>query len=558
MSVDRAVLAEDETIALTLRLQTANAPQPDWRPLEKDFEIISTAQHNSLNIVNGSINSTTEWRVILSPKRQGQLAIPALHLGRDQTEPISIRVNKARGGSASAKDVFMEVSVLPQAPYVQSQVLYTVRIYYAVPIREATLEVPAIEQTLIERLGEDINYETKRNGKHFRVIERRYAIFPQQSGKLSLPLVRFSGQIPDTRDRDLAPLDANSDLPADLFESFFSASRPIRLKSSPITLTVRPRPTNTEAAEWLPAQRLTLADTWKPSPPSFRVGVPVTRIVTVQAEGLSGTQLPEMTMPAMQNMKIYPGENNTKNQAAASKIIGRRTQTFTYVPMSVGKQTLPEFRIAWWNAARDKQQEAILPATVVDVLPALTNGNKVANASKTLPEFKDAGKTATAPSATRPPAAAPVTNSSYSQFIWMLIPSLLIGIVIFVVFKRKILLLSAFYRRKISKKIAIKNIHNACEQQNPTGARNALLSWAQLHWPKRCPTTLAELAKRVDHPAAALALQQLDEALYAKTVNHQWDGLQCWRAIKPIIVAENVAINTADSSKYKLPELYSS
>ena len=55
--------------------------------------------------------------------------------------------------------------------------LYTVRLYRRVDVAQAELSEPELADAVIEKLGEDSNYNTVVNGVSYLVTERKYAIF---------------------------------------------------------------------------------------------------------------------------------------------------------------------------------------------------------------------------------------------------------------------------------------------------------------------------------------------------------------------------------------------
>ncbi|MEZ5581408.1 MAG: hypothetical protein R3F37_00205 [Candidatus Competibacteraceae bacterium] len=90
----------------------------------------------------------------------------------------------------------IEVQAEPADPYVQAQVQYTVRLLFAVPLLDGSLDAPQPANAVVERLGDDVSYETQRNGRRYRVIERRYALFAQRSGADDSAL-EFQGRVAD-------------------------------------------------------------------------------------------------------------------------------------------------------------------------------------------------------------------------------------------------------------------------------------------------------------------------------------------------------------------------
>ena len=97
----------------------------------------------------------------------------------------------------SARDVYLEVDVTPREVYVQAQLTCVLRIYRAVEFLEAKLSEFEPEGAVIHRLGRDSRYTRVIDGRRYQIIERRFAVFPQASGRLTLPAIRLDARIAD-------------------------------------------------------------------------------------------------------------------------------------------------------------------------------------------------------------------------------------------------------------------------------------------------------------------------------------------------------------------------
>ena len=132
----------------------------------------------------------------------------------------------------------------------QSQVLYTLKLYRRVQITQASLNEPEIKDAVVEKLGEDSTYSTQVNGMNYWVTERKYAIFPQQSGVFTIaPLTLTAEVVAAQRPR---------------FNGFFNRqiTETRRISSKAITLNVQPIPQEYQDPVWLSAESLELSESW--------------------------------------------------------------------------------------------------------------------------------------------------------------------------------------------------------------------------------------------------------------------------------------------------------
>lgn len=182
VSFDRNPVSVNESFQIIFTANDAPDKDPDFTPLEQDFEILGQSQSSNSSWVNGQSSRTIQWTLNVMAKHSGSLIVPEVKFGDDVSQPRPILVTEATVNKAvnTDDDLFLEVEATPESPYVQSQVLFSVRLYRRVDITQAALNEPELGDAVIEKLGDDSNYNTQINGVNYLVTERKYAIFPQK------------------------------------------------------------------------------------------------------------------------------------------------------------------------------------------------------------------------------------------------------------------------------------------------------------------------------------------------------------------------------------------
>jgi hypothetical protein len=333
--------------------------QPDLSALQKDFDLLGTQSSTSINIVNGQSSSKLLWAIGLQPKRAGALTIPALQIAGQSTSPLDLTVQPASAAGKSGDDVYLEVVADPRAPYVQQQIRFTVKLYFALNFSDGALDDPQADGLVVHRLGQDAYYAADVGGRRYRVWERRYALVPEKSGTLSLPPLAFRGHAID-------PGDVNS---------FFSRGRAVSARSEAITFDVRPRPAASGTDAWLPARALTLTADGVDAHTSARAGEPLTLTLHLKGQGLGFEQLPELKLPKIDGADIYPDKASTQNHDDGEWLYGERERKFAIVPNRAGKLTIPALSLGWWDTAHDRAEITELPAMTLDVEPGAAVAN---------------------------------------------------------------------------------------------------------------------------------------------------------------------------------------
>ena len=358
--LERNPIRADETVRLIVESAGGEAGAgPDLGPLDRDFEVLGTTVSTQIQIMNGEQSAATRWIVELAPRRSGELEVPPLSLGALRTGALTLEVLEASApGTGGEESVFIESEVYPKAPYVQAQVTYVLRLFHRAEILDGTLQEPRAADALMQRLGRDTGFKAMRGGREYRVIERRFAIFPQSSGALHIPAVRFDGEVAD------AGSGASS------FGGLFMQGRRVRLRTEEYRLEVRPRPPEFPGQTWLPARNLHIVEQWSRDPPELRVGEPLTRTLIVNAAGLRGDQFPEIDVGTPEGIRVYPDQPTLRTSTDSEHVYGSRGQRFALVPLRDGEITLPAVRVHWWDSINDAPAEALIPARTFDVAAA--------------------------------------------------------------------------------------------------------------------------------------------------------------------------------------------
>lgn len=385
----KGTMEVDLTLGDLIDFDASRLPAPDIAEIEDNFEILGRNQRYSIETINSQMEAEVTWTYELTPRKSGQLTIPALRLRDATSGPVTIEVidgNPPEQGS-STRDSFIELSTDKDTVYVQEQLVLSVKLFFNGNMVRGELSEPSHPDAIIESLGKQTGSTRFRDGVRYRVVERRYAVFPQQPGDLELPPIRFEGQ---TRD---------------------ASGRLKRLRDSKqlFTVPVRDVPANFTGKIWLPAAELTLSESGLPGAQDITAGQNLSRSLELAAEGLAAEALPPFTYELPDGLQAYPESPERTTATSQQGLGGKLTQTAVLIPVATGELTLPEIRIPWWDTTTDSQKEAIIPARTLEVqtLPgqSATTANQASSAD---PEA----------SAAQPPAADDTTAQSESTPSW--------------------------------------------------------------------------------------------------------------------------------------------
>ena len=510
-SVDRTQLVEQQPLELTLESTLAKrTDQPDLSPLETHFQIESSRKLNLVSTINGRSLPVTRWVIRLLPLRTGYVVIPPLELAGERSEPVTLHVlTQTQASDISPTDIapiFIDSELDTHTPYVQAQVLLTLRIYHSVSLYDdSTLSGLEIPDARVEALGAPKTYERDINGVVHGVIEVRYAIYPQHSGVLDIPSQLFSATAVQSR--------------STASQSGSHNARFIQLRSPSQQLQVKPIPESYPAGvPWLPARQVRLSQNWQPDPSGeLTRGEPLTRTLSIQADGLTAMQLPELNTLAddQDELRQYSDQPQLENQLSSTGVLGLRQESSAVVARHAGRHIVPAIRVSWWNTTTDQLETSELDAVTLNI-----RGNN---------SFNDTSNTYTGP----PPAELPVL------WPWQLATVLLLAALTWALVKlhgarRALTALDELGEDTVSLDTdepgnPLADLQTACRHNQPAEARKALE-----HWAKQQESDLIALSHA--HPILADALDDLNGCLFGQT-EHAWRGKPLWRAVRKVTQA---------------------
>ncbi|MCQ3830630.1 protein BatD [Microbulbifer elongatus] len=506
-SVDRNELAINETFTLTLRYSgSQSGGQPDFNLLEQDFEVLSRQQSNQYRVINGRAESFVEWTLILAPLKEGKLFVPSLHLHGQISDAIPITVNKAgQTPSGDNRKAFLEVELDKDKLYVQEQLLVKVRLYTTVGLHDIATDPLQIPGAHIEKVDEQ-RFERRIKGVGHAVYELTYAVFPESSGELQIPALNY---VAVTGRRD----------PFSLFNR--NAQR-IRLRSEAKTVQVEPKPDSYSGSHWLPAASLGLVQSWSKDPEEFKVGEPITRIITLRAEGLRAAQLPPLPKLNIDGLKTYPDQPQQEDQPGSNGITGSRIETTAIVATKPGSYQLPAVTITWWDTKTGRQRATQLPAFRFNV-----SGIPI---SESAPPGKEN------PSSPPQPSAAKVEPGFWQKLAIVAIASHILWILYFFrVGKNRSAPRLSKNTRVAANHLVSKDLRNLVKDANPREIQAGLVEWLNIRWPTLRTISLEAAAQRLEISELSQIVGILNDAIYkapSKPINRKQLQILVERVVK--------------------------
>ena len=525
--VDRTGVDLNESFTLELVVDSNADVEPDISVLEDDFYIGQSSQLSNTSIVNGQISRSRTWTYMLMAKRTGEVTIPAITVGSEQSNPVRIVVREPSYAPPGEADVFVESAVDFEETFVQAQILYTIKIYRAVPTRQPSLREPEITgaEVLVELAGDERSYEAVLDGKPYNDVERVIAIYPQESGEIRISPARFEARV--LRNGRITGR-----------KVFESGSHTLNVLPTP------PPPAEYPDAVWLPAREVTISEEWSRDSSEIEAGQPLTRRLQVSALGQLETQIPAIELPPVAGLNAYPDKPELRRLIEGDGIRGIREDQYALIGVTAGQLELPAIEIPWWDIEAGEWRVATLPAKQLTIL---SSGEEPAVTPR---------PAATA-DADAPPVVVEPGEASAASLFWRRIAELLAALWLVT------LLLWWWSSRPagrqpkepapipLHKRQAkfLKAARKAALAGDKSAVKSALLDWARLQWPDDTPRSIGAIAERVSEPFAS-ELRGLSGASYSANAG-EWDGATFAKAMRTFSVLSEDKAEQHD----KLPPL---
>ena len=542
---DRTRLYDGEVMTLTVKgsmeidinlgnlfdFDISSLPKPDIEKVQPDFEILAQNQQYSIHTINSQMVGEITWTYQLAPTTTGKLTIPALTFNGAVSEPVTVEVvdGTPPDQADTGRDSFIELSADKAEVYVQEQLILTIRLFFRGNLIRGELSEPQHPDVVIEPLGRQQEFSRYRDGVRYRVVERRYALFPQRPGSFRLSPIRFERQSRDAQGKLRFLRDSE-----ELFE-----------------IPVKEVPSQFTGKTWLPARNLSLTEAGLPPTLEVETGENITREIRLTAADLPSETLPPLPDAVPPGLRSYPEQPERTTETTPDGLSSSLTQSVALVPVEAGQMTLPAIRIHWWDTKADRERVAEIPEKTLTV-----TGPTAAGAVPPRKTAKTGGETPAKRKSVTPDSPDNQAPDRTSLWQWL-------SLVLAVLWGGTLLAWLAWWRLRRNPanlpvtgetgndRAAFDRLINAARDGSAT-TPELLVEWANLHTPGHGFHSAADVASHFRNEALTAEIRKLQARLFA--LGHgteDWDGRAMVGALEQIRKATAKPEARAD-----LPPLY--
>lgn len=345
--------SEDDTYIYSVVIEGTQAS--DFPTLEggSGFKLSYIGPENSVSIINGHTSMKTRYRYLLAPKKPGLLETPTAELNLNGKSylapPKRVRVSKSVAiDESSNAEVFLRQSLSAHEVFEGQQVVNTLALYTKVDISGYNLEDIDYDGFWKAEFGDPSATIRNVNGKRYKVISRKDALYPLRAGDLSMPERIVEGKIA-ARSR----MSRFSLFPQVQYKSgkWRAPGIPLKVKALPEA----PKSSSLWNLNTPIVGNTSVSATYKPTP--IAVGESKTIQIRVKSEGnINPLLAPKVKFP--RHIKPYFEKPEVVTSVTNGKLIISKTFALSLVGLSGGEVNIPEIELTFFDPKSEKYQTA--------------------------------------------------------------------------------------------------------------------------------------------------------------------------------------------------------
>lgn len=342
------------------------------------FELLygpSTSSQSSFQMINGKTthSSTITFTYVLLAEKEGDYTLPAASVkvngktirsstaniqvlpsssntsqGQFSGQGSSSKTHRQSEGAINEGDLFITATASKSKIFEQEAVVLTYKLYTLVNIRQLSGDMPELDgfhcQELNSKAQLSLKYE-RYNGRNYgTAIWRQYVLFPQKSGKMTIPSIFFDAEVEVTN--------PNAD-PFDIFFGGGSLTQMLRktIKTPEVEIDVKPLPSPIPSNFSGAVGKFSM--TGSLTPDQLDANDAATMKIVVSGQGnMKLIKAPSVDMP--KDFEVYTPKETDKTTNTAAGAKGNIVFDYVIVPRHGGKYSIPPVEFVYFNPDAEK------------------------------------------------------------------------------------------------------------------------------------------------------------------------------------------------------------
>jgi len=373
MTADATSLTMGVSTNLTIIFTNASKPEIIGIDGIDNFDIISSSQSSSTQIINGDSTKQKQIMYTIVPKQEGTFELVGnvtINGVEKQTNAITFTVTKAQASTVDgSSDLYVKTVLSKEAAYVGEKIVLTYELYSRYNIEQyGFLDSISINNGLLEEVPEDnldANYVTINGNKYVKYDAKKYIITPIKAGTIDIPSFQFQANITDG--------------------GFFSQSKPMYLQSDAKTMQIQEIPQENQPANYKGLVG-TLAIESSYDKGDVAYGEPVTLHVTLTGNANLDVLTQLIDEKDYPDFTIYETDQPVQSDYSNNTIQMTKEAEIIIVPKEVGTLTFAPTPISYFDTQSGSFQEVVIKPLELSVSgekPTLGHENSTSQSGAT-------------------------------------------------------------------------------------------------------------------------------------------------------------------------------
>lgn len=388
-----------------------NFAAPDF----KGFEVIygpATSRQSSYQFVNGKTSHTSSitYTYVLVASKPGTYTLGAASAqvggATIKSRPMRIHVERIGSGGSSqsatsqrqgqqrqassvgsigSDQLFMTATASRTNVYEQEAILLTYKLYTTVNLTQLDGHLPSLDGFQIQEIAlphtKEFHTEKYRGRNYQAVTWTQYVLFPQKSGRLTIPSVTFEGVVVQPN-RNLDPIDMFFNGASGMVETKKKISTP------EVTINVKALP---EAPSGFSGAVGEFELSSSLGPQEVKTGDAITLKLHVKGRGnMKLINTPEVKFP--KDFERYDPKVTDNFSLTTGGLSGTRTFEYLAVPHRAGQATIPAVEFIYFDPSAQAYRTLRTESYALKVAKGKGGSQNVSDYSGTQADVKELGR----------------------------------------------------------------------------------------------------------------------------------------------------------------------
>lgn len=351
LTIDSLKLQTGVSTNLVLSLVNAqNAKVIEIKGLE-NFDVLSSSQSTSTQIINGDLTFKKDLYYIIMPKQSGTFTLQATveYNGRTyQTNELTVQVSETPDITGEeAEDLFLKTVISSSELVPGQKAVLTYELYSRYNIEDfGFLDNITLDGFIAADIPEDqlkAGYVYIGGKKYVKYEAKQIVLSAMKPGSFTIPAYNFQVNVSTG--------------------NFFSSSKPVYLKTDPLELTVKPLPDPPADFSGV-IGKLNLESGYS------RLEVNYGDSITLQVTASGDCNLDSLTKifsSGVNGFSVYETQKSADESVENNQYHARKEFDIILVPESNGEIKIDPVFITYYNPETNTYEKAVIPGTTITV-----------------------------------------------------------------------------------------------------------------------------------------------------------------------------------------------